>query len=100
MRQARTKLWSPVHGSGARPRARDGWVYEEKVDGWRMLAYDGRAVRLESRGGEVLDLLEHHMARQPSVPPVAGRRLPKRGHSRDSTARRRSQMPSALAYGD
>ena len=29
---------------------RDGWVYEEKLDGWRMLAYkDGRNVRLESR---------------------------------------------------
>jgi hypothetical protein len=52
------------------PSNRDGWVYE--IDGWRMLAYDGRAVRRESRGGEVLDLLEHHMARQPSVPPVAG----------------------------
>jgi bifunctional non-homologous end joining protein LigD len=29
---------------------RDGWVFEEKVDGWRMLAYkDGRRVRLVSR---------------------------------------------------
>ena len=29
---------------------RDGWVYEEKVDGWRMLAYkDGPRVRLISR---------------------------------------------------
>ena len=28
----------------------DGWVYEEKVDGWRMLAYkDGARVRLISR---------------------------------------------------
>jgi hypothetical protein len=26
------------------PFNRDGWVYEEKIDGWRMLAYkDGRA---------------------------------------------------------
>ena len=24
------------------PFNRDGWVYEEKVDGWRMLAYKGR----------------------------------------------------------
>ena len=31
---------------------RDGWVYEEKVDGWRMLAYkDGPRVRLVSRNG-------------------------------------------------
>ena len=32
------------------PFRRDGWVYEEKVDGWRMLAFKaGRSVRLESR---------------------------------------------------
>jgi bifunctional non-homologous end joining protein LigD len=31
---------------------RDGWVYEEKVDGWRMLAYkNGDRVRLVSRKG-------------------------------------------------
>jgi hypothetical protein len=31
---------------------RDGWVYEGKVDGWRMLAYkDGQRVRLVSRNG-------------------------------------------------
>src|SRR5262250_2319082 len=31
---------------------RDGWVYEEKVDGWRILAYkDGARVRLVSRNG-------------------------------------------------
>ena len=30
-----------------RPFHRDGWVYEEKYDGWRMVAYkDGIAVRL------------------------------------------------------
>ncbi len=35
-----------------RPFHRDGWVYEEKVDGWRMLAYkDGAAVKLVSRQG-------------------------------------------------
>jgi hypothetical protein len=29
------------------PFHRDGWVYEGKVDGWRMLAYeDGERVRL------------------------------------------------------
>jgi ATP-dependent DNA ligase len=32
------------------PFHRDGWVYEEKVDGWRILAYkDGARVRLISR---------------------------------------------------
>jgi bifunctional non-homologous end joining protein LigD len=31
---------------------KDGWVYEEKVDGWRMLAFKDRArVRLVSRNG-------------------------------------------------
>jgi bifunctional non-homologous end joining protein LigD len=31
---------------------RDGWVYEEKVDGWRMLVYkEGDRVRLVSRNG-------------------------------------------------
>src|SRR4029450_6836214 len=34
------------------PFHRDGWVYEEKIDGWRMLSYkDGRTGRLESRNG-------------------------------------------------
>ena len=29
---------------------REGWAYEEKLDGWRMFAYkDGRTVHLESR---------------------------------------------------
>jgi bifunctional non-homologous end joining protein LigD len=36
----------------AEPFHRDGWVYEEKVDGWRILAYkDGSTVRLVSRTG-------------------------------------------------
>jgi bifunctional non-homologous end joining protein LigD len=36
----------------ARPFHREGWVYEEKVDGWRIVAIkaDG-AVRLVSRNG-------------------------------------------------
>ena len=35
-----------------KPFHRDGWVYEEKVDGWRMLAYkDSERVRLVSRNG-------------------------------------------------
>jgi len=34
------------------PFHRDGWVYEEKVDGWRLLAYkNGARVRLVSRNG-------------------------------------------------
>jgi len=34
----------------AKPFHLPGWVYEEKYDGWRMIAYkDGRAVRLVSR---------------------------------------------------
>ena len=36
----------------ARPFHRDGWVYEEKIDGWRMLAFkEGARVRLVSRQG-------------------------------------------------
>jgi bifunctional non-homologous end joining protein LigD len=36
----------------AKPFHRLGWVYEEKVDGWRLLAYkDGCGVRLQSRNG-------------------------------------------------
>jgi bifunctional non-homologous end joining protein LigD len=34
------------------PFHRAGWVFEEKVDGWRILAYkDGDRVRLVSRNG-------------------------------------------------
>jgi bifunctional non-homologous end joining protein LigD len=34
------------------PFHRDGWVYEEKVDGWRIIAYkDRERVRLVSRDG-------------------------------------------------
>jgi bifunctional non-homologous end joining protein LigD len=37
----------------AKPFHRLGWVYEEKYDGWRMVAYkDGTAVRLVSRAGK------------------------------------------------
>src|SRR5262245_23784694 len=36
----------------AKPFHRDGWVYEEKYDGWRMLAFkDGGAIELVSRQG-------------------------------------------------
>jgi ATP dependent DNA ligase domain len=41
---APTRVRDPFH--------RDGWVYEEKVDGWRIVAYkDGDRVRLVSRNG-------------------------------------------------
>ena len=41
---APTQVREPFH--------RDGWAYEEKVDGWRILAYkDGARVRLVSRSG-------------------------------------------------
>jgi ATP-dependent DNA ligase len=34
------------------PFHRDGWVYEERVDGWRVLAYKGgERVRLVTRNG-------------------------------------------------
>ena len=37
----------------AKPFHRDGWVYEEKVDGWRIIAVkDGRHVQLASRTGK------------------------------------------------
>lgn len=36
----------------AKPFHRPGWLYEEKYDSWRMLAFkDGRRVRLVSRQG-------------------------------------------------
>jgi bifunctional non-homologous end joining protein LigD len=41
-----------------RPFHRPGWVYEEKVDGWRVLAYkDAFSVCLVSRNGR--DLTRH-----------------------------------------
>jgi ATP-dependent DNA ligase len=41
---APTQVREPFH--------RDGWVYEEKVEGWRIVAYkDSDRVRLVSRSG-------------------------------------------------
>ena len=41
-----------LHPSLVAPFHRSGWVYEEKVDGWRMVAYKtGQVVRLLSRKG-------------------------------------------------
>src|SRR5215471_1707519 len=46
-RMAPTLVREPFH--------RDGWIYEEKVDGWRLLAYkDRERVRLVSRNGRDL----------------------------------------------
>jgi hypothetical protein len=54
----------------AKPFHREGWVYEEKIDGYRMLAYkDGRKVRLVSRNGA------DHTPRYPDVA-AAIRQLP------------------------
>src|SRR5207237_2670900 len=42
----------PIQPVLTKPFHRDGWVYEEKYDGWRIIAYkDGRHVRLLSRRG-------------------------------------------------
>jgi bifunctional non-homologous end joining protein LigD len=42
----------PMLPTAARPFHRPGWVYEEKYDGWRLMAYrQGDAVRLLSRTG-------------------------------------------------
>jgi ATP-dependent DNA ligase len=42
----------PIIPTSAPPAHRAGWVYEEKVDGWRIVAYkDGSHVRLIGRRG-------------------------------------------------
>jgi len=39
-----------LHPTLAQPLDRPGWVYKEKVDGWRMIAYkSGKNVQLVSR---------------------------------------------------
>ena len=69
----------------ASPFHRDGWVYEEKYDGWRMAAYkDGTAVRLVSRAGN-----GHTVASQSSrqrSEPYLPRRAFSMGKCRSSTA--------------
>ena len=46
----------------ARPFHHEGWVYEEKVDGWRMLAYKlAGSVKLVSRNGR------DHTSRFPGI---------------------------------
>jgi bifunctional non-homologous end joining protein LigD len=42
----------PLQPTLVPPFHRPGWIYEEKIDGWRMVAYrNGRDVRLVSRKG-------------------------------------------------
>ena len=68
------------------PFHRDGWVYEEKVDGWRMLAYkDGARVRLISR-----NTVDHRRRfRELAAAKLDARRRSGRSpsHSRSSVAR-------------
>lgn len=63
MTRANIPTIQPVHPTLIRePFHRDGWVFEEKYDGWRMLAYkDGDRVRLVSRNGR------DHTARFPDI---------------------------------
>jgi ATP-dependent DNA ligase len=69
------------------PFHRDGWIYEEKVDGWRILAYnDGQRVRLVSRTG-----VEHSRRFRGVADAVAARRsIPSY-----STARSRSSISNS-----
>ena len=69
----------------AKPFHRPGWVYEEKYDGWRMVAYkDGTAVRLVSRAGK------EHSQRFATPLAAAIRALP--AMSSSSTVKSRSSM--------
>jgi ATP-dependent DNA ligase len=49
----------PIQLQLAKPFHRDGWIYEENYDGWRIVAYkDGRHVPLVSRRGVVYCLTQ------------------------------------------
>jgi bifunctional non-homologous end joining protein LigD len=64
------------------PFHRDGWVYEEKVDGWRIITYkDGNRVQLVSRN--TVD----HSKRFPDIPAAVMKLSPARS---SLTARSRS----------
>ena len=53
------------------PFHRDGWVYEEKVDGWRIVVYkNGSRVRLTS-GPQSSDRAQHPVRRRRSRDAVA-----------------------------
>ena len=46
------RVIQPMRPTPAAPFHRPGWIYEEKYDGWRVLAYkQGATVRLRSRHG-------------------------------------------------
>ena len=52
MRDVAASLRPMIPGRAPRPFHRPGWIYEEKIDGYRMLAVkDGSRVRLLSRRG-------------------------------------------------
>ena len=63
---------SPMHPTLVRePYHRDAWAYEEKYDGWRMLAFkDADRVQLVSRNGhnhtERFAAIAHAVARLPA----------------------------------
>jgi len=62
----------------AHPVHRDGWIYEEKYDGWRMVAYKARdQVRLVSHPGR--DHTRHFPDLVASGPPVRHADLGRRG---------------------
>ena len=57
----------PLQPTLVKPFHRPGWVYEEKVDGWRIVVYkNGPTVRLVSRRGN------DHTARFPDLAEVIG----------------------------
>ena len=61
-----------IHPRRAKPFHRPGWVYEEKYDGWRIVAFkDGSRVRLVSRRGR------DHTARFPNVATAIARLSPR-----------------------
>ena len=88
------------------PFHRDGWVYEEKVDGWRIVAYKDRdRVRLVRRHG-----VDHTRRRRVTVPQMRIQRgstlvcdravhvgAPPQGQTRSlGSSVSRSQSPSRL----
>ena len=42
---------TPMAPTLAKPFHRPGWVYEEKYDGWRLIALGGRPLKRKSHGG-------------------------------------------------
>lgn len=51
--------------TAAKPPRGDGWIYEPKWDGFRMIAYGGEQVRMDSRNGK--DLLRYFPELRPSL---------------------------------